>query len=438
MAGFELIDSESESKAACMLKYSFSQFGKHARYLRLRGAICTKELCCLLDFCLDLQHLACYHIDTATQINHLCILLSQKKETLHVLEFRNCRFAENELLKISSSLTLDGKDHCQLRHLFVHSSRTLFRKSTHASVFILFLHACRALESLVLVDNQIDLLATSKLFSTISTGMLHLSLFHLRENELIGLSELQSQFLPQVSISMSLKALDIRSNYLRSHDIKEFVSLFHAMPLLELLNLSDNPIGDEGLAMLLPVLQVLQLSELSLSACDLSIKGACFLLDELTAMSKCHLRNLDISHNYFGSSMGAALAKFLRHGIAERVDVGDIGLGANGSLSLESALQDMPKLSHLILRKNRLGAAGAPLFGKLLAVPNSLRVVDFSSNLLDRQCLQSVANHLRLHGGMLDLVDLRNNLAKDPSIFSSIKQPEVLLSAVGALYDDDP
>lgn len=43
-----------------------------------------------------------------------------------------------------------------------------------------------------------------------------------------------------------------------------------------------------------------------------------------------------------------------------------------------------------------------------------------------------------IFSGLLELVDLRYNLAEGFEIFKNIKKPEVLLSEVGTVYDDDP
>eukprot|EP00250_Pteridium_aquilinum_P013122 c21146_g1_i2 orf=57-1916(+) len=441
MIGCEFANSEAETSLICGLKYNCWHFGKHVRYLRLRGALCTRELSNLLSSCTELRHVVCSHVATAIQVEGLCLFLRQNRERLQVLEFQHCRFSEDGLLKIHDSLSVDGKDPCLLQHLLVHSSNTLFSTNAVSLLFMRFLHACRYLRSLVLIESQVSPITASKLFSTISSGVLHLSLFHLQENELKGFSAPSAQKMLQNTISTSLKALDMRSNDIHAQDIKDFLPFFNCVPLLERMDLSHNPLGDEGVIALLPVLHVLRLSELSLSACNISIKAACCLLDLLISL-KCSLRSLNLSHNYLGSSMAAPLANVLQHGVVERLDIGDIGLGTSGCLDLQNALQEMPNLTHLIIRKNRVGSAGAGLLCKLVAMPNSLKVIDFSSNLLDLHCLQSVASQLQVQstvkGGMLQLVDLRYNLAEDFQVFKNIKKPEVLLSGVERVYDDDP
>ncbi|MCO5562302.1 hypothetical protein L7F22_015928 [Adiantum nelumboides] len=432
--GYAVENSATSCSATCCLEYICCKFGAHIRYLRLRGSLCTMELSTLLSSCTELQHVVCSHIDTAIQVEGLCLLLNQKRGRLQILEFQNCRFSECGLLKIKGSL-MASDYRLLLRHLFVHSSQTLLIRSSE--YFLRFLQSCSYLQSLVLIDNQVDLATVSDLLSMIVTRMPHLSLFHVRENELTGLAlPFPSSF--HTNNLSSLKALDVRSNNINLQDLEEFLPYFDFMPSLKLLNISDNPIGDDGLIALLPVLQGLQLSELSLSACNLSMKGVCSLFDVIIS-SDHSLRSLSISQNFLSSSIAAPLANFLRFGMVERLDLGEIGLGMDGCLALQSALNKMPRLSHFILRKNRIGSAGAALISKLVATPNALKEIDLSSNLLDKQCLQSVASYLEsLQGGMLELVDLRNNLAEESKIFENIKKPQVLLSEVGKFYDDDP
>lgn len=440
--GCDLATSEAETSLLVRsLKYNCCHFGLHVRYLRLRGPLCTRELSDLLSSCTELQHVACSHVDTAIQVEGLCLFLHRNRERLQVLEFQHCRFSEDGLHRIHDCLSVDGKDLCMLQHLFVHSSRTLFQKTTAALLFMRFLHACRYLRSLVLIDNQVSLMTASELFTAISSGLLQLSLFHLKENELEGFSAPSFQKVLQKSDFTPLKAMDLRSNNIGVRDIKEFLPYFNCAPLLEHLNLSDNPLRDEGVIALIPVLRVLRLSELSFSACEISVKAACCLLDVLMSL-KCPLKSLNISHNNLGRPMAAPLANFLRHGGVERLDIGDIRLGSGGCLDFHNALQEMPNLTHLNLRKNRLGSAGAALLCKLMSISNSIKEIDFSSNLLDLQCLQNVASQLHMQSslkrGLLELVDLRYNLAEGFEIFKNIKKPEVLLSEVGTVYDDDP
>lgn len=444
--GYELPSNDhrdllSEVSSICSLKYNCWHFGQHARYLRLRGALCTKELSNLLSSCIKLRHIVFYHIATTRQVEGLCLILSQHKESLQVLEFQRCRFFQAGVSNILNSLVVNGGDSHLLQHLFVLSSSTMFQDNTASSQFMRFLHAGRYLRSLVLIDNQLSHLTTTKLFSTISNAVPHLTLFCLSDNELEGFSAPSSQNTLQKSTLASLKALDLRSNKLSMRDIKEFLPYFNLMPLLERIDLSDNPISDEGVRALAPMLRAIPLFELSVSACNISMNAACFLFDLLVSLKR-PLRSLKISHNPLGRFMAIPLANFLRHGVVERLDIGDIGLGSNGCVELQDALQEIPSLIHLVIKKNRIGSAGAALLCKLISGSNTLKVIDFSSNLLDSQCLLSIASHLQglsaVDEGKLELVDLRYNLAEDSGFFKHIKKPTVLLSEVGNFYDDDP
>lgn len=222
------------------------------------------------------------------------------------------------------------------------------------------------------------------------------------------------------------------------------------MPFLEHIDLSDNPIGDDGLREILPSLQMLPVSELSISMCNISLNGACSLMESLSSLKR-PLHNLKLAHNPLGRSIATPLAKFLTHGVVERLDIGDIGLGLSGCSDLLEALAEIPNLTHLIISKNRLGSAGAALLCKLIASSSTLEVIDSSSNLLDSLCVKSVALQLQLepkgHGGLLQLLDLRHNPAFGVSeIFENMKgkKPTVLFSdftannPLFAIHDDDP
>eukprot|EP00249_Psilotum_nudum_P011049 c22938_g1_i2 orf=462-2096(-) len=342
------------------LKYHFCRFGQYARYLRIRSVLCSSELINLL-ISARLQHVAFYSVTHASHVEGLCLLLRQNKESLRAVEFHYCKFSSSALLRVAESMTLGDEPTHFLHHFFVISSSLSIqddRLSGSASGFVKLLHSCRYLQSAIFFDNQLDSLDASRIFFVLLQAASSLSILHVSENELEGLfvmellkslSSIQCSNLNQGCVSFPLKVLDLRSNSLDSIAIQGLSVCLKFMPLLEQLNLSDNPIEDDGIRALVPYLQEVSLLELNVSSCGLSSAGVSALLEALL-LSKQSLKCLSMAHNCLGRSIASPLGKFLSKGLVERLDIEDVGLGPVGCSELQEVISHIPNLTHLIIR----------------------------------------------------------------------------------------
>ena len=115
----------------------------------------------------------------------------------------------------------------------------------------------------------------------------------------------------------SLRFLTLCSAHIRPQHVTALAPALTelALPSLEALNLDDNPLGDAGLAALLPVLRQLPtLKVLSLSDADIGDEGVASLVDWATAGKPKSLERLVLDNNQITDAGCAALAAALRGG----------------------------------------------------------------------------------------------------------------------------
>jgi len=248
----------------------------------------------------------------------------------------------------------------------------------------------------------------------------------------------------------SLSILNLRNNNLQKDDVADLHKILIKLPNLRDLDISCNPIMDEGIRSLIPFISWAiekenPLLRLNVENCDLSSIGVSKLLECLTSV-KQPLDMLSLADNPLGSSVAPVLAKFLGSHVRD-LNVEDIDLMTIGFQKLEEALPMEVALSHINISKNRGGIGAAYFVSRLILQAPNLVSVNAAANILPPESLEVICNALKQRTCNLDRVDLTGNFHLSDTIFPGFlefkkhgKPILVLPSNLGtyAPYDDDP
>ncbi|ONL95191.1 RNI-like superfamily protein, partial [Zea mays] len=135
------------------------------------------------------------------------------------------------------------------------------------------------------------------------------------------------------------------------------------------------------------------LLRLTVENCELSSIGVIILLECLTN-AKQLLDVLSIADNHLGSSVAAALARFLGSHV-QALNATYIGLGTVGFQILEETLPTEVALSHINISKNRGGIRAAYFVSKLICQAPNLVSINATGNLLPPESLEVICNSLK-------------------------------------------
>lgn len=436
-------------------------FGHYARHLRLRNVLCVEELCDILRNS-RLQGILFQGIKSEKHIEGACKILNWNRETLEAVELLYCRISSSGLSEICASLINEGSSIHNIQYFSVMYSRVLINDDnvSERHGFLQFLSAGRYLHSLKFCDNGFEPKTGGLIFNALCQYCSDLSVLELCDNKLSGWLSWQHETSPNLSSLLpnelhflrSLTTLNLRGNFLESKDVEILKTFLQCMPQLQNLDLSDNPIGDNGVRTLIPYFQEISERDISLvdvkiANCNISFAGASSLFDSLST-SKRPLHSLSIAHNGLGSSIATSLANFLKKSHIERLDIGGIGLGPAGCNQLQEAISYSEGLVYLNMRKNYGGSAAATMLSKLISHSNKISVIDVSYNFLCLESLKLIATALKQSKGQIKCVDLRGNPdayhAKPVGIFDEFQldgKPIVILPSsvvICNVHDDDP
>ncbi|GAB4841291.1 hypothetical protein Ancab_022023 [Ancistrocladus abbreviatus] len=434
------------------------QFGHYVRSLRLQNVFCTAKTCHLLRNS-KLQGLTFRRVSTKEQVGGLCRILSQNSETITSLEFVNCKLSSSFIDAICDSLFLKGKQSHGVKQFTIQASK--FADANMNSLpdkFVSFLSSGRSLSSLSLCDNHLQRSFAKLALKTLLDASSNLSSLDLSENDISGwLSDFlhkssnQPQFSLEISKSLqSLRVLNLRGNNLHKNDVEDLKFALVHMPVLETLDLSDNPIEDGGIRSLIPYFaqtgEHYFLANLKLKNCMLSCDGVTELLEVLTKL-KYTLTSLSIADNHLGSQIASALGKFLG-GPIKSLDIRDVGLGSSGFLELQRCLGELANLVSINISENRGGIQTAEFLAKLIAQAPDLISVNAGYNLMPLESIGIICSALRVARGKFQHLDLMGNQKlgqlDHTSVFAEFQhngKPIVLIPtfpAVDVPCDDDP
>ncbi|KAJ4849155.1 hypothetical protein Tsubulata_037619 [Turnera subulata] len=428
------------------LSYHCLQFGQYARSLRLQGII---EELQVADF-----------VFAVDQVDGLCKLLVQNKETLTSLEFIYCKLSETFVNAICQCLDINNKHAHGIQSFSISTSSFLEPGTVSLPVGLAsFLSSGRSLYSLRFCENYLDHDFARVLFSTLIDTSSSLSLLDLSYNNIAGwlshfhwrstsnnLSSLEtSNFL------QSLNVLKIRGNNLQKNDMESLRDALAWMPNLETLDISENPIEDDGIRSLIPYFVEVPerrstLTKLSLGSCELSVDGVTQLLNTLLT-SKVPLSSLSIADNDLGSLVAKPLGRFLASPI-KSLDIEGIGLGSFGFQELQKEMPEESKLVKINISKNRGLLETARFLSRLISLAPEITTVNASYNLMPLESLTIICSALKLAKGNLECLDLTGNNWDYQSTHSSIlaefqhKGRSILILPSSRSsdfpYDDDP
>ncbi|XP_002521155.2 NACHT, LRR and PYD domains-containing protein 14 isoform X2 [Ricinus communis] len=441
------------------LSYHFQQLGHYARCLRLQNVLCVAETCQLLRNS-QLQNLALRWIRSQEHVDGLCQLLIQNRETLTSLEFVHCKLSSTFVDAICRSLEIKDKQTHGIKNFSIRTS--IFLETDLVSLppsLVSFLSSGRSLCSLRFSGNHLDRKFARILFTLLFDDSSNISVLDLSDNIIAGwLSNFNrgsSSMVPStfgITKSLqSLRILNVRNNNLRKCDMKSLRYTLLCMPNLDILDLGENPIEDEGIRCLIPyfteaVERCSPLVELNLESCELSCEGVTLLLDTLSTLQK-PLNSLTLADNGLGSPIAGALGKFLCTPIRE-LNIGGIGLGSAGFLELQKGMMEELKLVEINISKNRGGLETAKFLLKLMSLAPDLVAVKASYNLMPAESLTLICSGLKASKGNLQHLDLTGNTWDYQQTHASVLadfqhngRPILILSSIHAPhipYDDDP
>ncbi|XP_059660223.1 uncharacterized protein LOC132306717 isoform X2 [Cornus florida] len=435
------------------------KFGLYARFLRLQNVLCTAEICHLFRNS-KLQGLELRWIKSKEHVEGLCELLNQNSESLTSLKFIHCKLSSTFVDAICDSLCIKGLQTHGIQHFSIKTSSFLETNPLSFPVGLAsFLASGRSLSSLSFCDDCLGQKFAKMVFNTLLDASARLTILDLSENNISGwLSHLKwrssscSQFSLETSKSLqSLRVLNLRGNNLCKDDVDSLKYALVHMPNLEILDISDNPIEDDGIRSLIPCFVEMSerhfhLADLKLENCDLSCNGVSQLLEVLSTLSK-PLNSLSIRDNDLGSKVGASLAKYLGTGI-QALDIEDIGLGSSGFLKVQKEIIMELKLVYINISKNRGGIETAKFVSKLISCAPELIAIDAGYNFMPVESLSDICSALKVAKGKLEHLDLTGNAWCDQSIdaamlagFQINGKPILVLPSMppsNAPYDDDP
>ncbi|XP_037475679.1 NACHT, LRR and PYD domains-containing protein 4C-like isoform X1 [Triticum dicoccoides] len=422
--------SENISQQYSRLSYQWTILGSYARCLRFQNVLCTAEVCDMLQHS-RLEILVFVRIISEHEVNGVCLLLSCHAKTLLSLEFIHCQLYPAVMDKVCTSLCQPGSQNYKIQSISIKSSPISESKSLTTSAGLLnFLSYAKCLQLLSFNDAKMQPSFAKMIIRTLLEFSSGLQTLDMSENNFAGWfstvdrssTSLSSALKSNTSLN-SLTVLNLKGNNLQEGDMEDVCKILAKMSSLISLDISDNPITDEGIRYLIPFLELaLQrgnpLRRLRAENCDLSSFGVTKLLDCLASINK-PLDMLSIADNHLGSSVAATLVKFLGSHVRE-LNVEDIGLGPIGFQILEEALPRKVKLSHINISKNRGGIGTAHFISRLILQAPNLVSVDAGSNLLPPESLEVICNALKQTTCNLTRLDLMGNLQLSSDIFPAV------------------
>ncbi|CAM8898520.1 unnamed protein product [Rhodiola kirilowii] len=441
LIGYKGAPSPSISKFM-MVSHHCQQYGQYARCLRIRNVICIPELCDLLKTT-ELKGLILRRIRAYDEVVALCGLLKQNIKSLISLHFVDSALSSSDTECICLSLCSKELGRHLLQHITVANSCF-----PNPDGFEPFLFLGRSLRSISISNTRISQDFAERLFNILLDTSSSVEDLNLSENGISGWFSKLKQRTPKDSLK-SLRKLSLRGNNMQKMDIDDLKFSLNFLPNLDMLDLKDNPIGDEGIGSLISCISEMAerscfLKHLKLDNCLLSSDGAAHLLETLSSM-KNQLLSLSIADNNLGSQIAAPLSRFLSTSILD-LNIELIGLGAFGFEILEREIKDELQLKRINISRNRGKSATAKIILKLISQAPELHTIEAAQNLMPPDSTLKVCSTLLMKTGNIEMVDLDGNIY-DPSFdalgkdFKLKGKPQVMLPSFDFgpfIHDDDP
>nr|CAD1820934.1 unnamed protein product [Ananas comosus var. bracteatus] len=331
------------------------------------------------------------------------------------------------------------------------------KSSSIPTCLLSFLSSGRLLESVCFSDTKMQPKFAKMILDTLLSSSSDLVTLEISENNISGwLSKIERQskdFRSLLGSDASLKSLtvlNLRGSNLHSNDAEDLGHILVKMPCLKSLDISDNPITDEGIRYSIPYSILCKalgktnlLSNVKLENCNLSSGGVIELLRSLPSLEE-PLNMLSISDNHLGSSVVATLAKFLGASGLRELNIEDIGLGAVGFKELE---ENCPK--KLLFHSSTSGGIRTAYFlSRLISQAPNLLSINAGANIMPPESVDIICDALKLLKGKLEHLDLSENshLCRSNNTSALLEfchqgKPIVMIPSPpqsGTPYDDDP
>ncbi|KAF3793524.1 hypothetical protein EJ110_NYTH03712 [Nymphaea thermarum] len=412
-------------------------------------SLCYRSQCTLKSACHKLTPCC------ISQIDGVCKILNQNKETLISLEFLHCKLSMDLLNDICGSLYTESAH--SIMCLSIKSSSILFDQVRHsANGFLSFLASRRSFCSLDVSHSGLEPTFARMILDTLISSSSNISALELSDNRISGwLAPHAAAGSASVCSNSNnclglLQVLNLRGNGLGREDAEDLKSTFMYMPNLKHLDISDNPLEDDGVWALVSYFTEhpeFSVDHMNMENCGISGVGVVGILDGLSMLGK-PFRSLSIAHNSLGRSVAVPLSTFLSKCRVQRLNIEATGLGPSGFNDLEKALPSGLALEYLNISKNRGRLSTALFLSKLLVHSPGLVEVDAGYNFMPIESVSIIHAALKASKGKLKRVDLTGNmhLFKSPVIsdldeFHHEGEPIVVLSlSLTSMtpHDDDP
>lgn len=353
----------------------------------------------------------------------MCKLLKQNVGTLKSIEFIHCKLSTSFVNCICESLSVEGVSTHGIHHFSIKTSSFLERDSFPLPVGLAsFLASGRYLSSLRLCDDHLHQNFAKMVLETLLDSTSGITLLDLSENNITGwLSHLKWEFTKSIQLSFgidkslaSLRFLNLRNNNLQKNDADYLKYALVHMPKLEILDLSNNPIEDDGIKSLIPYFSEMSethfpLVDLRLENCELTCDGVSQLLRTLSTWKK-QLRALSVGENDLKSKIGTHLGLYLCKGI-QTLNIQDIGLGSSGFQGAQEEIKGKLMLTYINISNNRGGHETGSFLSKLISFAPKLAEISAGYNFMPVESLSVICSSLKITRGKLELLDLTGNTA---------------------------
>nr|XP_017255613.1 PREDICTED: ribonuclease inhibitor-like [Daucus carota subsp. sativus] len=195
-----------------------------------------------------LEALEIHDVNSKKQVDGLHKILSQSVKTLVSLRFENCQIPSKLFSKICDSLLAEDRRTHKIKHFRVNSSRS-FEAGLPTRV-VSFLSSARSLCTVDFCDSNLSRDSAKKVFNELSEASSDIAVLDLSENDITGWLPFlmwKKYSTDELCTLKSLRVLRLRSCNLQLIDAARLNYELFKLTNLKTLNLSDNPIKDDGL-----------------------------------------------------------------------------------------------------------------------------------------------------------------------------------------------
>jgi len=291
------------------------------------------------------------------------------------------------------------------------------------------LPSLRSLQCLFLNNTSIGPRGTKTLLSTIAK---HQREMNLRELHLAGcrVGFFGAKAVQAIGLPPSLEVLNLGNNAITNDGVWQLSSVVASLEKLRVLNLSSNQLGDDSASELartcLPALSR-SLITLDLSGNkDIGDNGAEVLAESLRRSSDTvALCKLILTYNSIGnvgaSALGALLGECSVVGLVE-LDLNGNKVGDEGAVALAKGIETNTLLTHLNLKANNIGDEGAAEFVDSLDHNTTLLSLDLTHNSVSSSRTMVLDMLLKHRTPAKPIEETTNNILKDESSHAEEQQ----------------